>query len=196
MPGVLALSDLYSQAPFNLLTRSGHFFFPPTYFFIFRENNPPLHSSIPKSSILFQSQLSAKRNTTVLQAVESFLIGFFRQHLSFPHYITIWLLSPDFPLTLWDSSPLDGTSNQSAFLVSNSWTHVQLLVQPYDYPAPPPDSCARAHKTLHEMQLPSLVPSQCLISIILQFIQLWVIILLTSQNPVSLFSVINRTPDF
>ena len=41
--------------------------------------------SIIKSSILFQNQFSTKRNTTVYQAIQGFLTGFFKQHLLFPH---------------------------------------------------------------------------------------------------------------
>ena len=40
-----------------------------TIFFILKQNSPPLHFSIPKFSILFQSQLSTERNAIVSQAV-------------------------------------------------------------------------------------------------------------------------------
>lgn len=85
-----------------------------------------------------------------------------------------------------DLFPLDGTSNQATLLFSDSWGWVRLL----DYPCsclPPPGSCHGDRGCSLRMLPPSQAPSQCLISVTLQSIQLGATTLIASLNSVSLF---------
>lgn len=79
---ISVLSDLYSQHHFNLWTKSAHFS-PPICLFVFRDNNPPLHSSISKSFICCQSQLSKQRRRYCYPCCQNFSVSFWSHIFSF-----------------------------------------------------------------------------------------------------------------
>lgn len=109
---ISVLSDLYSQYHFNLWTKSAHFP-PPICLFVFRENNPPLHSSISKSFTCCQSQLSKQRRCYCYPCCPELFSQFLKSHLSF-----LWLIKNYINLNnLTQLSSWNNISNQLTLLI-------------------------------------------------------------------------------